>query len=328
MAADRRAGRSRSIRFMAAASTSPSASPRSPTTNSRSRCSRRAKSCPACRCSTRCRTAPSRWATPRSTITGARIRPSPSAPRFRSGSTARQMNSWLRFGGGEDLLNELLKSYNCIGFAAGNTGAQMGGWFRKEIKTVDDLKGLKFRVGGFAGTILAKLGVVPQQLAAGDIYPALEKGTIDAAEWVGPYDDEKLGFVQGRAVLLLSGLVGRLRPGPQHHQSRQVERAAEALSGGDRHRRRATPGRGCSANTTLVNPPALQAAAVAAARSCARSRSDGHGGLLQGRATKSTRSSSKTNPHVQEAVRQPGVRSAATRYLWHAGRRRRASTTS
>ena len=70
----------------------------------------------------------------------------------------------------------------------------MGGWFRKEINTVDDLKGLKFRVGGFAGRVLAKLGVVPQQIAAGDIYPALEKGTIDAAEWVGPYDDEKLGF--------------------------------------------------------------------------------------------------------------------------------------
>ena len=70
----------------------------------------------------------------------------------------------------------------------------MGGWFRKEINTVDDLKGLKMRIGGFAGEIMAKLGVVPQQIAGGDIYPALEKGTIDAAEWVGPYDDEKLGF--------------------------------------------------------------------------------------------------------------------------------------
>ena len=77
---------------------------------------------------------------------------------------------------------------------AGNTGCQMGGWFRKEINTVDDLKGLKFRIGGFAGRVMQKLGSVPQQLAGGDIYPALEKGTIDAAEWVGPYDDEKLGF--------------------------------------------------------------------------------------------------------------------------------------
>jgi TRAP-type mannitol/chloroaromatic compound transport system substrate-binding protein len=112
------------------------------------------------------------------------------------GVNTRSMNAWLRFGEGQNLLNELYAKYNCIGFAAGNTGAQMGGFFRKEIKTVDDLKGLKFRVGGFAGTILQKLGVVPQQLGAGDIYPALEKGTIDAAEWVGPYDDEKLGFVK------------------------------------------------------------------------------------------------------------------------------------
>jgi len=112
------------------------------------------------------------------------------------GFNTRQMNAWLRFGDGQDLLNELMAKYNIIGFAAGNTGAQMGGFFRKEIKTVDDLKGLKFRVGGFAGTILQRLGAVPQQLAAGDIYPALEKGTIDAAEWVGPYDDEKLGFVK------------------------------------------------------------------------------------------------------------------------------------
>jgi TRAP-type mannitol/chloroaromatic compound transport system substrate-binding protein len=79
-------------------------------------------------------------------------------------------------------------------FPGGNTGVQMGGWFRKEINTVADLQGLKMRVGGFAGKVLEKLGVVPQQIAGGDIYPALEKGTIDAAEWVGPYDDEKLGF--------------------------------------------------------------------------------------------------------------------------------------
>ena len=91
----------------------------------------------------------------------------------------------------------------------GNTGAQMGGWFRKEIKTVADLKGLKMRIGGFAGQVLTKLGVVPQQIAGGDIYPALEKGTIDAAEWVGPVRRREARLQQGRQVLLLPGLVGR-----------------------------------------------------------------------------------------------------------------------
>jgi TRAP-type mannitol/chloroaromatic compound transport system substrate-binding protein len=112
------------------------------------------------------------------------------------GLNSRQMISWLRFAGGEDMLNDLLKNYNAIGFPAANTGAQMGGWFRKEIKSVEDVKGLKFRIGGFAGTIMSKIGAVPQQLAAGDIYPALEKGSLDAAECVGPYDDERLGFVK------------------------------------------------------------------------------------------------------------------------------------
>src|SRR5919197_5496016 len=110
------------------------------------------------------------------------------------GLNTRSHIAWLHFGGGTDMLNDLLKGYNAIGIPTGSTGAQMGGWFRKEIKSIDDFKGLKFRVGGFAGTIIAKVGGVPQQIAGGDIYPALEKGTIDAAEWVGPYDDEKLGF--------------------------------------------------------------------------------------------------------------------------------------
>ena len=110
------------------------------------------------------------------------------------GPNFRQQNAWMYYGGGLELMREFFKGYNIINFPAGNTGCQMGGWFRKEIKTAADLKGLKFRVGGFAGQVLTKLGVVPQQIAGGDIYPALEKGTIDAAEWVGPYDDEKLGF--------------------------------------------------------------------------------------------------------------------------------------
>jgi TRAP-type mannitol/chloroaromatic compound transport system substrate-binding protein len=110
------------------------------------------------------------------------------------GLNARQQNAWLWHGGGNELFNEFYKKYNVAGLACGNTGAQMGGWFRKEIKSVADLQGLKMRIGGIAGQVLAKLGVVPQQIAGGDIYPALEKGTIDGAEWVGPYDDEKLGF--------------------------------------------------------------------------------------------------------------------------------------
>ncbi|HEV7636894.1 MAG TPA: TRAP transporter substrate-binding protein [Bradyrhizobium sp.] len=112
------------------------------------------------------------------------------------GLNTRAHISWLNFGGGTEMLNDLLREYNTIGIPTGSTGAQMGGWFRKEIKSMEDLKGLKFRIGGFAGTIIAKVGGVPQQIAGGDIYPALEKGTIDAAEWVGPYDDEKLGFVK------------------------------------------------------------------------------------------------------------------------------------
>ncbi len=110
------------------------------------------------------------------------------------GLNTRQQNAWMLHGGGLELMREFFKEYNVYNIPCGNTGAQMGGWFRKEIKTVEDLKGLKFRIGGFAGQVLTPLGVVAQQLAGGDIYPALEKGTLDAAEWVGPYDDEKLGF--------------------------------------------------------------------------------------------------------------------------------------
>ncbi|TAK84752.1 MAG: twin-arginine translocation signal domain-containing protein [Betaproteobacteria bacterium] len=112
------------------------------------------------------------------------------------GLNTRQQNAWMYAGGGIDAMRELFREYGVIQFPAGNTGAQMGGWFRKEIKTVADLKGLKFRIPGLQGQMLAKLGVVPQQIAGGEIYTALERGTIDAAEWVGPYDDEKLGFVR------------------------------------------------------------------------------------------------------------------------------------
>jgi len=110
------------------------------------------------------------------------------------GLNSRQQNAWQFHHGGMELMNEFYKKFNIHAIPAGNTGCQMGGWYRKEIKTPDDLKGLKMRIGGFAGRVMSKLGVVPQQIAGGDIYPSLEKGTLDAAEWVGPYDDEKLGF--------------------------------------------------------------------------------------------------------------------------------------
>ena len=110
------------------------------------------------------------------------------------GLNSRQMTSWMYEGNGLKLMREFYAKYNIINLPGGNSGAQMGGWFRKEIKTLDDLKGLKIRMGGFGGKVLSRLGVVPQNIPGGEIYQSLEKGTIDAAEWVGPYDDQKLGF--------------------------------------------------------------------------------------------------------------------------------------
>ncbi|TFZ02347.1 ABC transporter substrate-binding protein [Ramlibacter henchirensis] len=111
------------------------------------------------------------------------------------GLNARQMDSWMEHGNGRKLLDEFYAKYNMKSFSAGNTGTQMGGWYRKEIKTVADLKGLKMRMGGgLFGEAMAKLGVVAQNMPAGEVYQALEKGTLDATEFVGPYDDEKLGF--------------------------------------------------------------------------------------------------------------------------------------
>ncbi len=110
------------------------------------------------------------------------------------GMNSRQQSAWYVAGGGRELVQDFLKGYGITSVACGNTGSQMGGWFRKEIRSLEDLKGLKMRVGGIGGRILQKLGVVPQQIPPGDIYPALEKGTIDAAEFVGPFDDEKLGL--------------------------------------------------------------------------------------------------------------------------------------
>ncbi len=110
------------------------------------------------------------------------------------GMTSRQQAAWLEEGGGLELMRKLFADFSIINFPAGNTGAQMGGWFQREIGSAADLKGLKIRIPGLGGTVMDRLGATVQVLAGGDIFPALERGAIDATEWVGPYDDEKLGF--------------------------------------------------------------------------------------------------------------------------------------
>jgi len=110
------------------------------------------------------------------------------------GLNGRQMTSWFYQGNGLALSRELLDTFNLVNFAMGNTGVQMGGWFRREIRSPADLQGLRFRAGGFAGRVLQRMGMVPLGMPAGEIFQALERGTVDGAEFVGPYDDEKLGF--------------------------------------------------------------------------------------------------------------------------------------
>jgi TRAP-type mannitol/chloroaromatic compound transport system substrate-binding protein len=110
------------------------------------------------------------------------------------GLNAQQQNAWLHQGGGLELMHKLYADFNTIAFPAGNSGVQMGGWFKREVNTVNDLKGLKMRIPGLGGQVLARLGVNVQVLPGGEIFLALDRGAIDAAEWVGPYDDEKLGL--------------------------------------------------------------------------------------------------------------------------------------
>jgi len=112
------------------------------------------------------------------------------------GLNARHQLSWWTFGGGGEIVNASLKKLNVHGIPAGLTGAQMGAWFKKEINTLDDLKGLRIRVGALGGPILARVGAVPHHLAHADVYAALENGTIDAAEFICPHDDDKLGLVR------------------------------------------------------------------------------------------------------------------------------------
>ena len=183
------------------------------------------------------------------------------------GLNARQINAWWYAGGGEALMNEFYKDFSMRAFLCGNTGAQMGGWYRKEIKSVADLKGLKLRTAGMAGEVLAKLGVVPQQIAAGDVYSALEKGTIDGGRVRRALRRREARARQGGEVLLLPRLVGR-RGGARAHGER------EGLGGPARRSTRPSSRRRAHESNTLMlarydaaNPPALKRL-VAAAPSC------------------------------------------------------------
>ncbi len=173
------------------------------------------------------------------------------------GLNARQQHSWWYFGGGAEIINGVLARFGVTSIPCGNSGCQMGGFFRKEIQGLDDLKGLKFRIGGMGGQVLSRLGVVPQQLAAGDVYPALERGALDAAEFVGPYDDEKLGFHriakyyyypgwwEGGAMLHLVINQEQWNRLPKHYQA-IVSHACEAANNW------------MLAKYDAVNPPALR----------------------------------------------------------------------
>lgn len=112
------------------------------------------------------------------------------------GVNTRMQNAFWYDGDGLQIWNEFFAKHNIYCMPMASTGAQMGGWFRKEINEPDDLAGLKMRIGGLGGRIMSELGVVPQNIPGGEVYAALERGTLDAAEWVGPYDDQKLGFEQ------------------------------------------------------------------------------------------------------------------------------------
>ncbi len=127
------------------------------------------------------------------------------------GLTAQQQNAWLYEGGGIELLNQLFSDFGVISFPAGNTGAQMGGWFKEKLDGLQSLQGLKMRIPGLGGEVMAQLGVNVQVLPGGEVYLALDRGAIDAAEWTGPYDDEKLGFARAAKFYYYPGW---WEPGP------------------------------------------------------------------------------------------------------------------
>ena len=122
------------------------------------------------------------------------------------GLTYTEMNAWIRFGGGQELWDELGAEFGVKGVMAGNTGVQMGGWFPKEINTADDLKGLKMRIPGLGGDVMAKLGASPVSLPGGQIYETLVSGAIDATEWVGPWNDEFMKFYEAAKYYYYPGM--------------------------------------------------------------------------------------------------------------------------
>jgi hypothetical protein len=147
------------------------------------------------------------------------------------GLNARQNLAWMQHGGGNALAAELFRDFSIVGFPAGDTGAQMGGWFRNEIRTVEELRGLKFRIAGLAGQVFQRLGAVPTQVPAADIYPSLERGTLDAVEFVGPPRRREARLRPRRPQLLRAGLLGSGRAPPPHRQPARLRGAARPLQG-------------------------------------------------------------------------------------------------
>ncbi len=122
------------------------------------------------------------------------------------GLTYTEMNAWVRFGGGQELWDKVAAEFGLKGMLCGNTGVQMGGWFRKEINSADDLKGLKMRIPGLGGDVMAKLGASPVSLPGGQIYENLVSGSLDATEWVGPWNDEIMKFYEAAKYYYFPGM--------------------------------------------------------------------------------------------------------------------------
>ncbi|MEM0909812.1 MAG: TRAP transporter substrate-binding protein DctP [Pseudomonadota bacterium] len=132
----------------------------------------------------------------------------PAAPIFSAipfGMNANEMSAWLHYGGGLELWRELYKPFGVIPFAGGSTGVQMAGWFKKEIKSIDDLQGLKMRMPGLGGEVLKQVGALPVTLTGGEIFSSLQSGAIDATEWVGPYNDKTFGLHKAATIYYTSG---------------------------------------------------------------------------------------------------------------------------